>query len=36
MSDKHVLQGAQNFVISGGTFNTADTVREALMPLIAS
>ena len=36
MSGKHVLQGAQNFVISGGTFNTADTVREALMRLIAS
>lgn len=30
MSDKHVFQGAQNFVISGGTFNTADTVCEGL------
>ena len=30
MSGKHVLQGAQNVVISGGTFNNADTVCEAL------
>ena len=36
MSGKHVLQGAQNVAISGGTFNTADTVCEGLMPLIAS
>ena len=29
MSGKHVLQGTQNVVISGSTFNTADTVCEA-------
>ncbi|KIK02438.1 hypothetical protein K443DRAFT_677676 [Laccaria amethystina LaAM-08-1] len=27
MSDKHVFQGAQNFLISGSTFNTADTIN---------
>ena len=27
---ENVLQGAQNVVISGGTFNNADTVCEAL------
>jgi hypothetical protein len=30
MSGKNVLQGAQNFSISGGTFIAADSVREAL------
>jgi hypothetical protein len=30
MSGNQVLQGAQNFVISGCTFNAADTVRDAL------
>ena len=30
MSGKHVLQGAQNIVIRGGTFMAADTVSEAL------
>ncbi|KIJ99608.1 hypothetical protein K443DRAFT_679796 [Laccaria amethystina LaAM-08-1] len=27
MSGKHVLQGAQNFIISGGTFMAADTIN---------
>ena len=30
MTEKHVLQGAQNVVIRGGTFMAADTVSEAL------
>ena len=29
MSEKHVLPGAQNVVIKGGTFTAADTVTEA-------
>ena len=29
MTEKHILQGAQKVIISGGTFNTADTVSEA-------
>ena len=36
MSGKQIFQGAQNVVISGGTFNNADTVCEALMSLITS
>ena len=36
MSGKHVLQGAQNVSISGGTFIAADSVREALLCLIES
>ena len=31
MTEKHLLRGAQNVYISGGTFNNADTVRAALM-----
>ena len=36
MSEKHVFPGAQNTIIRGGTFMAADSVSEALVPLLAS